>query len=91
MTTVVAGLSLTAAASSPGQASVQVVKPDEGTARSDEILAYGQIVCTLTGRFDVSAVSFTRDGKPLEVPRADGTLTSEPLRGSDYAGLLGPA
>lgn len=75
----------------PGaEVGVEVPDVEEGSARNDEILAYGQIVCTLTARADVSAVVFTRGGQPLEVPRSDGTLTSGPLRSSDYADLLAP-
>ncbi|MBB2941421.1 spore germination protein GerM [Actinoplanes lutulentus] len=64
------------------------VEVAEAGARSDEVLAYAQIVCTLTARADVASVSFTRDGDPLRVPRADGSLTDQPLRGWDYRGLI---
>ncbi|MFC7275928.1 GerMN domain-containing protein [Paractinoplanes rhizophilus] len=61
----------------------------QGT-RSDEILAYGQIVCTLTSQgAEVGTVSFTSDGRPLGVPRGDGSLSADPLTIADYAGLLG--
>jgi hypothetical protein len=66
---------------------VQVAEAPEDNARSDEYLAYGQIVCTLTARPDVDAVVFTRDDERLEVPRGDGSLSSEPLRARDYAEL----
>jgi hypothetical protein len=69
---------------------VEVTEADEGAARSDEILAYGQIVCTLTSRADISSVAFTRDGQPLQVPRGDGTLSERPLRAEDYQDLIGP-
>ena len=72
------------------EATVEVPDVEEGNARNDEILAYGQIVCTLTARDDVGAVVFTRGGQPLDVPRSDGTLTGGPLRSSDYADLLAP-
>lgn len=90
LTTALAHLSLSARPSSGPGIAVEVTEPDEGNARSDEILAYGQIVCTLTARADVNTVIFTEEGQRLEVPRADGTLTSEPLRGSDYSSLIGP-
>jgi hypothetical protein len=73
------------------RATVQVSEAEEGFARSDDVLAYGQIVCTLTSRADISAVSFRRDGKPLQVPRADGTLSTGPLNVVDYRSLIGPA
>ena len=67
---------------------VQVAEAHEDTARSDENLAYGQVVCTLTARADVDAVVFTRDDERLEVPRGDGSLSSQPLRARDYAELI---
>jgi hypothetical protein len=56
--------------------------------RNDAILAYGQIVCTLAARADVVAVRFVHDGRPMEVPRADGALISESLTELDYQGLI---
>jgi hypothetical protein len=37
--------------------------------RSDEVLAFGQIVCTMTSLPEVGTVSFVADGAPLWVPR----------------------
>jgi hypothetical protein len=84
-----AGLSLIARAPSGGQIAVEITEPDEGNARNDDILTYGQIVCTLTARADVNSVTFFRDDEPLKVPRADGILSSEPLRAADYSRLIG--
>ncbi|MER7586048.1 GerMN domain-containing protein [Micromonospora sp. NPDC127501] len=70
------------------QALVTVDEPAEVGGRSDEVLAFGQIVCTLTSREDVSTVAFLRDGKALGVPRADGSLSSRPLTRGDYAPLI---
>ncbi|WP_374238213.1 GerMN domain-containing protein [Actinoplanes sp. DH11] len=67
------------------------VEVAEAASRTDEVLAYAQIVCTLTARADVASVSFTRGGDPLRVPRADGSLTDRPLRGWDYSELIVPA
>ncbi|MFC4018478.1 GerMN domain-containing protein [Micromonospora sp. GCM10011542] len=72
------------------QARVAVDEPGDDAGRSDEVLAFGQIVCTLTSRRDVTAVTFLRDGKPLGVPRADGSLSEQPLSRSDYAPLITP-
>ncbi|UWZ40501.1 GerMN domain-containing protein [Dactylosporangium roseum] len=58
------------------------------TIRNDEVLAYGQVVCTLAARDDVDQVRFVLDGQPLEVPRADGSLTADPLTAADYAALI---
>lgn len=88
--TALTGQSLTGRMLAGAEATVDVPDFDEGNARNDEILAYGQIVCTLTARADVGSVVFTRDGQSLQVPRADGTLTGGPLHSSDYARLLVP-
>ncbi len=86
------GLSLAVDVPAGGtHASVEVTEADEGNARSDEVLLFGQIVCTLTSRPDISSVSFLRDGRRLDVPRADGSLTQERLRAGDYSSLIGPA
>ncbi|MEU8262573.1 GerMN domain-containing protein [Micromonospora sp. NPDC048999] len=83
-TTSVAGARL-----SGGVAEVEVGGASDETGRSDQILAFGQIVCTLTTRADVHGVTFRRDGQPLEVPRADGSLSRVPLTATDYAPLIG--
>lgn len=70
-------------------ADVEVGESGEGAARSDEVLAYGQIVCTLTSRADIAAVTFSRNGQPLQVPRGDLILSGDPLRAADYRSLMG--
>lgn len=54
----------------------------------EQILAVGQIVLTATAVPGVGRVRFLLEGQAVEVPRADGTLTSETLRATDYAALL---
>ncbi|MFI6784682.1 GerMN domain-containing protein [Micromonospora sp. NPDC050276] len=80
-----AGVTVTGA-----QARIVVDKPGDDAGRSDEVLAFGQIVCTLTSRDDVTTVTFSRDGRPLRVPRADGSLSEQPLTRADYATLITP-
>ncbi|GAB7046674.1 GerMN domain-containing protein [Catenuloplanes indicus] len=70
------------------EAIVSVGDSPEGSSRSDEALAFGQIVCTLASRPGTAVVSFTRDGQPLGVPRADGSLSEGALTCGDYTGLL---
>ncbi|MET8837485.1 GerMN domain-containing protein [Micromonospora sp. NPDC004540] len=82
-TVAVAGATLTGTV-----ATVDVRQVGEETGRNDEVLAFGQIVCTLTQRPDVDSVAFRRDGQPLEVPRADGNLSALPLTAADYRPLL---
>jgi len=91
LTSALAGLSLAVQVSSDTLlAQVEISEADEGNARTDEMIAYAQIVCTLTARSDVDSVVFTRDGERLEVPRADGSLSQEPLYSSDYLSLIDP-
>ncbi|MEV6305398.1 GerMN domain-containing protein [Actinoplanes sp. NPDC051861] len=89
LTSALTGLSLIVRAPlGEDDVTVEVTEADEGTARTDEMLGYAQIVCTLTARSDVGSVVFTQDGEPLRVPRADGSLTSGPVRGWDYRTLI---
>ena len=62
-------------------------RPQAG-GRTDDILAIGQIVCTLDARVDVDTVRFLLDGQVLKVPRADGSLTELPLTVADYRTLI---
>jgi hypothetical protein len=71
------------------RAAVEIGAPAVPGARSDEVLAYAQIVCTLTSQgAEVGTVSFTRDGQTLAVPRGDGALSPGPLTIADYADLI---
>jgi hypothetical protein len=71
------------------RAAVEIGAPPVPGARSDEALAYAQIVCTLTSQgAEVGTVSFTRDGQTLAVPRGDGSLSTGPLTIADYAELI---
>ncbi|HZM82684.1 MAG TPA: GerMN domain-containing protein [Candidatus Limnocylindrales bacterium] len=71
-----------------GTAVVELAANLEGTGRTDDVLAIGQIVCTLTARPDISWATFTRDGRPIEVPRGDGSLTADPLNAASYSRLI---
>jgi hypothetical protein len=73
-----------------GQAMVELALPTEGTGRTNDVLAYAQVVCTLTARPDVRGVVFTRDQQAVGVPRADGQLSLGPLTAADYAALVAP-
>jgi hypothetical protein len=55
----------------------------------DQIMALAQIVSTVTGLAGVGRVSFTLEGVPVGVPRADGAVTTESVSRDDYA-LLAP-
>lgn len=55
----------------------------------EQILALAQLVYTTTARPAVRGVRLSLDGRVVEVPRGDGTLTQEPLRREDF-GTLAP-
>jgi hypothetical protein len=90
LTTALAGWSLQVEVTGTRLARVAVAETDEGNARDDEMIAYGQIVCTLTAREDVGSVIFFRGSDQLEVPRADFSLSQGPLYSSDYSTLIDP-
>jgi spore germination protein GerM len=52
---------------------------------SEQVLALGQIVCTATAIAGVSAVRFTLDGVPIEVPTGEGSLTADPVGREAFA------
>jgi hypothetical protein len=91
LTTALAATSLAVEVPPGGtMARVQIAEAEDGSARSDEMIAYGQIVCTLTTRPDVNFVVFVQNDEQLEVPRADGSLSRGPLYAGDYAALIVP-
>ncbi|MEV6527817.1 GerMN domain-containing protein [Longispora sp. NPDC051575] len=71
-----------------GQAVVTVTAALDAVSRNDEILAFGQVVCTLTARDDVNGVVFTRDRQRIAVPRGDASLSQGPLTATDYTSLI---
>lgn len=60
----------------------------EDNTRVDAPLGFGQLVLTLTALPGLRTVQFERDGTPLQVPRADGSLATGPLSRTDYLELL---
>jgi hypothetical protein len=56
--------------------------------RADQTLGLAQIVLTATARPGITSVRLTVDGKPTQVPRADGSLTAAPLTRAAYQRLL---
>jgi spore germination protein GerM len=72
---------------SGGVARVDLSRDFTELSGSDQLLAIAQMVFTLTERADVARVGFTLDGEPVQVPRGDGTLTSDPVARADYGDL----
>ncbi|SNT65490.1 Sporulation and spore germination [Asanoa hainanensis] len=88
LTTALTGTPTVSPAPSGTAVAVEVPAAGIGAGRSDEAVAYGQVVCTLAGRSDVSGVVFTREGQIRGVPRGDGSLSEGPLSAVDYADIM---
>ncbi|MEV0793462.1 GerMN domain-containing protein [Kribbella sp. NPDC050459] len=58
-----------------------------GRSATENILAVGQIVLSLTAVQSIDQVTFARDGVPVEALLADGALTTAPLTAADYDSL----
>lgn len=53
----------------------------------EQLLALAQIVFTLTERDEVDRVQFSREGEPLTIPTATGSLVNGPVSRYDYRSL----
>ncbi len=71
-----------------GVARVDLLPAITSLSGDEQLFAVAQLVCTLTGQPGVGPVSFTLEGADVDVPRGDGSLTSEPVSRDDYANLL---
>ncbi len=71
-----------------GIASVDVQDSIATLGGDDRRLAVAQIVYTLTARPGVGQVSFTLEGAPVDVPRADGSLVARPVSRDDHTAAL---
>lgn len=59
----------------------------DGRSATENVLAVGQIVLSVTALPSIREVTFSRNGGPVEALLADGALTTAPLTASDYATL----
>jgi spore germination protein GerM len=73
-----------------GTATVDLKAAGIPPAPSEQVLAFGQIVATLTARPGIGRVAFTIDGRAVDVPVADGTLASDSISCDAYLTLLPP-
>jgi spore germination protein GerM len=71
-----------------GVATVSLTRGFADMQADAQLLAVGQLVCTLTARPGVGQVRFTLDGADIDVPRQDGSLTAEPVTRDDYRDLI---
>jgi spore germination protein GerM len=74
-----------AATASRGIAQVDLEASFADLPSQDQNVAIAQLVFTLTGQPGIGRVSFTLDGQPVEVPRGDGALTTDPLVREDFS------
>ncbi len=73
-----------------GVASVDVSEPFVQVEGEDQIAAVAQLVFSCTALPGVERVRFLLEGRPVEVPAGDGTLTRRPLSRADFAALAPP-
>ena len=73
-----------------GTATVDLPAPFTDLSRPDQVLALAQIVYTVTGQPGIGQVQFTLDGTTADIPRADLSLTAEPVTRDDYLALAPP-
>lgn len=86
----------------PSTTEVLAVALDDGTATVDlspafasiggrrELLAVGQLVLTVTTAPGVRRMRVRLDGRPIDLPLPDGSLTERPVGLPDYVSLLEP-
>lgn len=55
---------------------------------ADQLVAIAQIVCTLTAQAGIGQVRFEIANTAVNVPRGDGSTTSEPVSRQDYPQLM---
>ena len=71
-----------------GRVRIDLTPAFEALPPSDQILALGQLVLTVTARPGVGQAEFTLDGEPIDVPRGNGLLVSGTVVRDDYVKLL---
>jgi hypothetical protein len=91
LSSALAGIRGLSVAIDSGIAEVAVGDSLDGITGNNQLLIYGQIVCTLDAHPAIAGVWFSRDGQPLPVPRGNATITEEVLTADDYADLREPS
>lgn len=81
------GIGLTVVDVQGNRVDLQLSGETDGRSATENVLAVGQIVLSVTALPTVDQVSFSRDGAPVEALLADGALTAEPLTAADYEPL----
>lgn len=70
-----------------GHLRVDLARDPAEAGAAEQVLAFGQVVLSLTSLPSIRSVVFRVGGQPLQVPRGDGSLTTSPLTRQDYAQL----
>jgi hypothetical protein len=84
------GLTLTVAAVQGTMVGLELSGETDSRSATENVLAVGQIVLSVTALQTVDEVTFWRDGAPVEALLADGALTTKPLTAADYQALRTP-
>jgi hypothetical protein len=71
-----------------GTAAIDLAASFTDTPAAEQRLALAQMTFTATEDPAVSATTYTLEGEPITVPRADGTSTEGPVSRADYAALV---
>ncbi len=87
ITSAVSGAGVLGAQVNGSMAVVSVSNEFAARQKADQILGLAQIVYTATGISGVQSVQVAVNGTSVEVPRADGILTRDPVRRIDYISL----
>ncbi|WP_329001019.1 GerMN domain-containing protein [Kribbella sp. NBC_00709] len=80
-------LTLTVAGVQGKRVDLELSGETDGRSATENVLAVGQIVLSVTALSTIDEVTFSRNGQPVEALLADGALTTEPLTAADYAAL----
>lgn len=62
-----------------------------GVQGEGSVLAYGQMVCTVTELAEVASVRFSVEGVPVDPPTGEGEISDEPLTCDAYENVVGRA
>ncbi|MGW1342761.1 GerMN domain-containing protein [Kribbella sp. NPDC002412] len=84
------GLSLAVVAVQGTRVVLELSGETDGRSATENVLAVGQIVLSVTALQSVDEVTFSRAGEPVEALLADGALTTQPLTAADYEALRVP-
>ncbi len=87
-TSIAASDEIESVARAAGAVTVDLAQEASQRLTADPLGTVAQLVCTLTRQPGIGLVRFTVEGVAVEVPRADGTLSSGPVSADDYLGLV---